>query len=67
MELSEALKIFRRHVLGVFNAPTAIADSMLLFDLRVNIEDRRNSRVTDGMSANLQSGGVGSHHAIVHQ
>jgi len=67
VQLRKAVEVFGRHVLGVLDAPAAIAAAVVFLDFRVNVEDRRNSGVSDGVGADLQTGGVGSHHAIVHE
>ena len=67
VQLGEAIEILGRHVLRVFNAEAAVALAVGLHDLAVQIENDRNALVADGVRAKLQAGGVGSHHAVLHQ
>ena len=67
VQLSEALEVFGGHMLRMLDAPATITAAMGLLDLGINVEDRRNSSVTDRVRADLQSRGVGPHHAVAHQ
>ena len=67
VQLREAVEVLGRHVLRVLDPPAAIAAAVFFFDLRVDIENRRNSRVANGVGADLQSRRICPHHAIAHQ
>ena len=40
---------------------------MSLRDLRINVEDHRNGLIADRVRAELKAGGIGFHHAVMHQ
>ena len=67
MQLGEPIKVFRRHMLRMLNTPAPIAAPVRLLDIGINIEDRRNPGVSNGVRANLQPGFVRLHHAVVHK
>ncbi len=67
VQLREAIEILGRHVLSMLDTEAAIALAVGFHDFAVEIEDDRNALVADGVSANLQAGGIGSHHAVLHQ
>ncbi len=67
VQLREAVEVFGGHMLRVLDAPATITAAMGLFDLGINVEDRRNSSVSDGVGADLHSRGIRPHHAIPHQ
>src|SRR5439155_26812745 len=67
VQLGEAIEIFARHVLRVFNAKAAISFAMRLTQFTVEIENDRDCLVANGVRAELQAGGVSLHHPIPHQ
>ncbi len=67
VKLCEALEIFSSHVLRVLDAKTAVGFAMSLRDLRINVEDHRNGLIADRVRAELKAGGIGFHHAVMHQ
>src|ERR1019366_9745781 len=67
VQFCEAAEVFGSHVLRVLDAPTAITAAMLFFNFDINVEDRRNSSVSDGVRAELQTSGIGSHHSLAPQ
>src|SRR6185295_20358635 len=67
MQLGKALEILGCHVLRMLDAEPAITLPMSLHDLAIKVEDDRNSLVADSVRANLQTGCIGPHHAILHE
>ena len=67
VQLGKAIKILGRHVLRMLDAESAVALAVGLHDFAVEVKDDRNALIADGVRANLQAGGIGSHHAILHQ
>ena len=67
VQLGEAVEILGGHVLRVLDAEAAVAVAVGFLDFGVQVEDDRDALVADGVGANLQSGGVGPHHAVAHQ
>src|SRR5438876_7237144 len=67
VQSGEAVEIFRRQVLGVLDSETPVGIAMRPGNFIIQIENHRNTLVADGMSTELQTGGVGLHHAVAHE
>ena len=66
-KLRKAREIFRTHMLGVFDAPPAVAArAVLLGNFRVNIQHDAIGFVADGMNGDLQTGLVGAQRHLQH-
>ena len=66
LERREAVEIFRRNMLRVFDSESPIAVTIRLNDVAEQIEDRRNAGVTDCMHAQLQAGVIRGHQSRPH-
>src|SRR4029077_19691850 len=67
VQLREAIEIFSGHVLSMFDTKAPIAVAVSFHNLGIQVEDDRNTLVTNGVSTNLKAGGIRSHHAVLHQ
>ena len=67
VKLRKAVEVLGCHVLGVFDAETAVSFAMNFGGLGVEIENHRDCPVADGVGADLHSAGIGRHHAAAHQ
>src|ERR1019366_5222938 len=67
VQLSKTLEVFGRHVLRVLDAQPTIGGAMRFDYLGIQVKDGGNTFVANGVSADLQSRGIGLYVAIPHE